>query len=231
MIALFAACIAFAAAFAWRETRAPAPLLEKRLFRDRVFASATASLVLAFLASFAIAFLLPFYFVEIRHYDQLHTGLALTPFALGVAVFAPIAGHVADRIGTRALAAGGLAALAVGLVALAMLTDSSSVFDVVWRQVLAAGGLATFSAPNNSALMGAAPKDRQGVAAGMLATARTTGQSIGVAVAGAASGLAGGGLAGMRAAFLVSAGIAVVGIFTSLLRGHEHQLHRQPAHA
>ena len=231
VIALFAACIAFAAAFAWRETRAPAPLLEKRLFRDRVFASATASLVLAFLASFAIAFLLPFYFVEIRHYDQLHTGLALTPFALGVAVFAPIAGHVADRIGTRALAAGGLAALAVGLVALAMLTDSSSVFDVVWRQVLAAGGLATFSAPNNSALMGAAPKDRQGVAAGMLATARTTGQSIGVAVAGAASGLAGGGLAGMRAAFLVSAGIAVVGIFTSLLRGHEHQLHRQPAHA
>nr|HEX4315609.1 DHA2 family efflux MFS transporter permease subunit [Kofleriaceae bacterium] len=231
VIGLLCAFAALAAVFAWRELRAPAPLLdfgsskrprragERPLFRDPVFVSSTVSLVLGFMAAFSIAFLLPFYFVEIRHFDQLHTGLALTPYAVAIAVVAPLAGHVADRIGTRLLAALGMAALAAGLVSLAFLTADSSTFDVIWRQVLAAAGFATFSAPNNSALMGAAPRERQGVAAGTMATGRTTGQSIGVAVAGVASAAAGGGLAGMRTAFLVAAAIACVAVVTSLLRG------------
>jgi hypothetical protein len=59
----------------------------------------------------------------------------------------------------------------------------------VWRLVLslivAGCGTAVFSQPNNSAIMGSAPANRRGIAAGTLATARTTGQLLGVAVASA----------------------------------------------
>lgn len=52
---------------------------------------------------------------------------------------------------------------------------------------LAVCGLGTgvFIAPNNSALMGAAPRHRQGIASGVLATARNVGMVLGVGLAGA----------------------------------------------
>ena len=46
-------------------------------------------------------------------------------------------------------------------------------------------GTGIFISPNNSALMGRAPRERQGIAAGMLATARNAGMALGVGLAGA----------------------------------------------
>ena len=57
-------------------------------------------------------------------------------------------------------------------------------------------GQAMFQPANNSALLGAAPLDRQGVASGILATARVVGQSVSVAVAGAIFGALGAAEAG-----------------------------------
>ena len=104
--------------------------------------------------------------------------------------------------------------------------------------------------PNNAgksstlhAIMGAAPKDRQGVAAGMLAPGRTTGQSLSVAIAGAvfvglgsaAAGrallqhphdpaLAATFLRGFQWALRTCAILSAAAIVTSLLRGRE-QVH------
>jgi hypothetical protein len=46
-------------------------------------------------------------------------------------------------------------------------------------------GTGTFISPNNSAIMGSAPTSRQGIAAGLLATARSTGMVLGAGLAGA----------------------------------------------
>jgi len=46
-------------------------------------------------------------------------------------------------------------------------------------------GVGIFQSPNNSAIMGAAPRDRLGIASGMLAVTRTLGQTTGIAVLGA----------------------------------------------
>jgi EmrB/QacA subfamily drug resistance transporter len=226
--------------FAWQELRHAHPLLDHRLFENRLFAWATVSLVLSFLAGFATSFLMPIYLEQLRAYPVLTTGLLLTPFPLVVAVVAPISGHVADRIGTRWLAAAGMTLLCFGLLLLARLDEHTSAWGIIWPQMVAAFGMALFQAPNNSAIMGAAPRDRQGVAAGMLATGRTMGQSISVAIAGAvfvgldaaAAGrallahphdatLSATFLHGYRWALLVCAGISAAAIITSLLRGSE----------
>ncbi|HEY1556622.1 MAG TPA: MFS transporter [Kofleriaceae bacterium] len=228
--------------FLLQERRHELPLLDHSLFKNRLFAWATASLVLSFLASFATAFLLPVYLVQLRGFSLEKTGLLLTPFPLTIAVVAPISGHVADRIGTRWLAASGMAVMCVGLVLLAGLDARSSTTEVIWRQLVGALGLGLFSSPNNSAIMGAAPRDRQGVAAGMLATGRTMGQSLSVAIAGAVFGSLGGAAAGRALAhspgdprlaatftrgyhyaLVTAAAIAAAGVFTSLMRGREHR--------
>jgi EmrB/QacA subfamily drug resistance transporter len=200
--------------FVVQELNHEAPLLDHKLFENRLFAWATVALVLSFLAVFAQALLLPIYFEQVRGFSLKRTGLLLTAFPVGIAVVAPISGHLADRFGTRWLAALGMAILAVGLWQLSRLDTSSSTWGVIWPQLVAALGMALFQSPNNSAIMGSAPRDRQGVAAGMLATGRTMGQSISVAIAGAVLGAA-----SMRAAFLVCAAIAACAVGIALMRG------------
>ena len=113
-------------------------------------------------------------------------------------------------------------AILLGL-ALGSLTTALSIGNAAgWSSpiVLALGALFAIAA-----IMGAAPRDRQGVAAGMLAAGRTTGQSISVAIAGA---LLGG--SGFPAAVLTCAAIAAIAVPVSLLRGREHGSQAATAH-
>jgi len=229
------------------ERRVESPILDLTLLRSRVFVSANISLILNFLALFAVSFLLPFYFEQLRHFSTQEAGLLLTPLPLTIAIVAPISGALADRVGTRWLAAGGLTIACIGLVLLGGLDARSSVFDIAWRLVVTGAGQALFQSPNNSALMGAAPRGAQGVAAGFLATGRVVGQSASVAIAGAVFAAFGGAAAGRalvqppshghaltsanlaalqrtfesgyHAAFIVCAAIAALGIGAALTRG------------
>ena len=242
VLVLLAVAVLAAGLFVVQERRHPAPLIDARLFDNRLFTWATISLVISFLAAFAIAFLLPFYFEQLRGFGPERTGLLLTPFPLVVAVVAPFAGALADRIGTRGLAASGMTVMCVGLVLLANLGARTSTWGTIWPQLVMALGQGAFQSPNNSAIMGAAPADRQGVAAGMLATGRTMGQAISVAIAGAvftglgaadaaraliahprAPALEATFLSGFRWALYVCAMLAALGVVTSLLRGRERR--------
>jgi EmrB/QacA subfamily drug resistance transporter len=226
------------------EQRVSDPIIKFSLLRSRVFLSANVSLILSFLALFAVSFMLPFYLEELRGFSTEQAGLLLTPLPLTIAVLAPFSGALADRIGTRWLAAGGLTIACIGLVFISQLDARSSIWDIIWRLVLIGAGQAMFQSPNNSALMGAAPRGQQGVASGFLATGRVVGQSLSVALAGAIFASLGGATAGLllvshhaspsqvsmlqqtftvgfHAAFITSAAIAAIGIFTSLVRGKE----------
>ncbi len=172
--------------------RTAQPLVDPALFRHRVFASASASLLLGYAGTFAIAVLMPFYLEQLRGLPPEETGLLLSPLPLTIALVSPFTGALADRAGTRLLAAGGMFVAACGLVWLARLDDASPLPRVVANLLLIGAGQAAFQPPNNSALMGAAPPERQGVAAGLLATGRVLGMSLSVALAGALFGVFGG---------------------------------------
>src|SRR5919198_1240704 len=83
------------------ELRRRDPLLDVRLVASRVLGSALLSFLLSILALFAVSFLLPFYFEELRGFDPLRSGLLLTPYSLALAVAAPLSGTLADRFGSR----------------------------------------------------------------------------------------------------------------------------------
>jgi len=222
------------------------PVLHLSLLRNRVFASANISFILAMLALFAPGFLLPFYLEELRGYSAEQAGLLLTPLPLTLAVVAPISGTLADRIGSRWLAPLGLAIACLGLTLLSQLNAQSSTWDIIWRLIVTGIGQGIFQSPNSSAMMGAAPRNEQGEASGLLATGRVVGQSLSVAIAGAVFASLGGAAAGsllvsqertlpaaqvsalqqtfvssFHAAMLVCAGFAAIGIFTALVRGND----------
>src|SRR6266704_3867870 len=90
------------------ELRVSNPIIDFSLLRRRVFLSANISLILSFLALFAVSFMLPLYLEELPGFSTEQAGLLLTPLPLTIAVLALFSGALADRIGTRWLAAGGL---------------------------------------------------------------------------------------------------------------------------
>jgi hypothetical protein len=119
--------------------------------------------------------------------------------------------------------------LAGGLFFLSRLGPTSPFAYIALGLAVCGLGTGIFISPNSSALMGAAPLNRRGIASGIMATARNVGMVLGVGLAGAvyATVLAQGQAAGAEAplfnaagsAFLVASGVALLAALTSFVRG------------
>jgi MFS family permease len=211
-------------------------MLDLSLFQQRVFSASTGSALLNYICVYSITFLLPFYLIQGRSLNPAQAGLLLTAQPIVMAITAPLSGMLSDRIGSRWLATGGMLILAMGLFLLSRLGAATPPGVIIFGLAVAGMGTGLFISPNNSALMGAAPPRRQGIASGILATARNLGMVLGVGIAGAvlttfltrgeASGAAEALFSGVQAGFLVASGVALLGAVISIIRGPEP--YRQP---
>lgn len=213
------------------EKRTESPMLDIKLFRYKTFSFSALSALLNYISLYSIIFLLPFYMIHGRSFSPSKAGLILTAQPFMMAIIAPISGWLSDRINPRWLTTGGMAILSLGLLQLAQLNANSSIQTIVLALATAGLGTGMFASPNNSVLMGAAPSHRQGIASGILATARNVGMVLGVAMAGAiyTTLLMSNGSPGSQSSnlfnaihwsFLAGVIVAVIGVFFSWLRGN-----------
>jgi EmrB/QacA subfamily drug resistance transporter len=185
ILGLLGASVALLTAFVIIEKRIPYPMLDLSLFLNRTFSSTTVSAVLNYITVYVIIFLLPFYMIQGRGFSPSQTGLMLTTQSIVMAIVAPISGTLSDRIGTRIPAVSGMALLAIGTFTLSTLGPATELSQIILSLAICGLGIGIFISPNNSALMGSAPRYRQGIAAGTMATARSVGMVLGVGLAGA----------------------------------------------
>ncbi|HQT80200.1 MAG TPA: MFS transporter [Rhodopila sp.] len=150
--------------------------------RIPLFALSVASSVCSFIAQAMGQVTLPFLFEHRFGMDQVKTGLLMTPWPLVVAVIAPFAGRLADRYPAGLLGGCGMSVMGLGLLAMSLLPDHPTTWDIVWRMVVCGLGFGFFNTPNNRAIITSAPPLRTGGASGMQATARLLGQSTGAAL-------------------------------------------------
>jgi EmrB/QacA subfamily drug resistance transporter len=218
-------------AFIFIELRVQNPMLDLSLFLSRQFSVAVSSAILNYICVYSILFLMPFYLIQGRNLSPTQAGLILTAMPIVMAIIAPLSGTFSDHIGTRLPAVFGMGIMGIGLLLLAGLGPDTSNTGLITRLAAVGLGIGIFISPNNSALMGAAPKSRQGIAAGMLATARNVGMVLGVGLAGAifttylgnqaslSTATQAGPLFGaIHASFMVAAGVAMVGALISAIR-------------
>ncbi len=98
---LFLFGAALLAAFVRRSRTVASPILDMRLFSDRVFRTANAS-TFFFGASFmSVTIFLPLYLVNVLGVSATRAGAALIPFSLGIVFSATLAGQIVDRVGYR----------------------------------------------------------------------------------------------------------------------------------
>ena len=226
------------AIFWWVETRIPSPMLDFKLFSNTLFTLSVISAIFNYMCVYSVTFLMPFYLIQGLGMSPSGAGLILTAMPIIMAIVAPISGGLSDRFGTRLLAFIGMVALAGGLFLLSHLRTDSSPVDIALRLAVTGLGIGIFISPNTSALMGAAPHKRQGIASGVLATSRNMGMVLGVGYAGAIFttklGLLGNQSANSfvlatQVSFLAATFIALLGIIVSAFRPHTIQS-QQPYH-
>ena len=221
----------FLVGFIMAEKRADQPMVELSLFRNRPFSASNTSGFLSFVAMFAAFFLMPFYMKEILGYNTVHMAMALIAVPLVMALVAPVSGWISDRTNSFILSSFGMAISCLALFLLGNLDQDATFPDIVVRLGMIGLGMGLFQSPNNSIVMGSVPKNRLGIAGGMLGMVRNLGMVTGIAISGAvftrglhsnqAAGLAheAAFLGRFHDAFMVAAVICAIGIITSLMRG------------
>lgn len=184
--------VVFVAAF-WllirRESRHQAPFLDLKLYRIANFRYGVLSQALNYLCFFLTLFLLPFYMDRIFQFSNAQIGmyLAITPIVMTVC--SPLAGALSDRTGPRILTVFGMFCSTASLLLFALMAYGQSVEGqshglLICGLLLAGMGIGVFSAPNNSAILGAVSRTQQGAASGSLATFRSIGLMAGLTVGG-----------------------------------------------
>lgn len=174
-----------AISFVLASLRTPQPMVDLHLFRNVLFSVNLVTGVLVFIAMAGSTFLMPFYLNNVLGYPMQQVGLLLAVVPVGLGLMGPLAGLLSDRFGTRAICVAGLLLLTVGFVLISTLSTDTTRSGYILRYALVGLGIGLFNAPNNSAIMGAAPRERLGIASGLIALARVLGQTAGVATLGA----------------------------------------------
>lgn len=224
VLGLLAGALLLLGVFILIERRSPAPMLDLNLFRVPLFSTATAAAILNYICIYSIIFLMPFYLIQGRGLNPAQAGMLLTAQPLIMAVTAPVSGALSDRVGSRWPGMIGMGVLAAGLFVLAGLGSGSGLWVAALGLAVAGSGTGTFIAPNTSALLGSAPKSRQGIASGVQATARNFGMVLGIGMAGAifttqlAQNTPEALFRGVDLGFLAAAGVAVLGVAISALK-------------
>jgi EmrB/QacA subfamily drug resistance transporter len=184
-LALLAAWLVFLGIFIAIEWRSRHPMIDLRLFKNRLFDINLITAFITFISLSGTIILMPFYLENVLGYDPRAVGFLLAVVPIAVGVTAPISGALSDRLGTRPITVVGLFILLIGFLAISTLSLETTALGYVLRFLPIGIGIGVFQSPNNSAIMGAVPRSQLGIASGLLSITRTLGQTTGIAALGA----------------------------------------------
>jgi len=194
VIALAAAGVVLLASFVVSQARSSNPLLPLGLVGGPLGAAVTLTF-LGQVLSVSVGFAMPMVLEALARLSAAQSGSWLAVLPVAALLGAPVAGRLADRLGTRPLTVIGMLLTGAGLLVLATLgfrggpPGAADASPLAWMP-LAAGlalvgvGQGLFAVPNASALLSLVPAERLGLAAGLQGTARNLGIAAGVAATG-----------------------------------------------
>ena len=153
-------------AFIVRERRARQPMLPLKLFRSASLSAGVVLVILLMFALFGAMFFMTFFLENVHGLSPVAAGVHLLPMTAMLIVGSPIAGTVISRIGPRLPITAGMAMAATAMFGLSRLgAAASSNGTIIWF-VLLGLGLAPVMVGATNVIVGNAPAQLAGVAAG-----------------------------------------------------------------
>jgi len=174
--------IALLVAFTFHALRTTDPLIDLRLFKNRTFAAASATLVLFAIAVFGSFLLLPLYFQTVRGESAMQAGLLLAPQGFGAMLVMPIAGQLTDRTGVGRIVLVGLTLTLAAMLGLTQIGADTSYWALGAILFVMGMGLGATMMPIMSGAMQTLRRAAVARASTTLNILQQVGASIGTAV-------------------------------------------------
>jgi EmrB/QacA subfamily drug resistance transporter len=210
--------------FCLHALRIERPLLDVRLYKNRVFAGASLTTFGLGAALFGAMILVPLYYQQVRGESVIDTGLLNGPQGLGALVAMPIAGRLTDRFGGGRIALCGVSLLCLSTIPLALVGPGTPVAAISLVLVVRGVSIGMSFMPAMTAAFAAMRPDQLSDATPQLNVLMRLGGAIGTAVLAVVLQRAGGHshdpaslAAAFDAAYWWALGIAVLSLLPCLM--------------
>ncbi|MBR9970344.1 MFS transporter [Magnetospirillum sp. J10] len=222
--------------FFWLESRTQSPLIRVAMFRQSGLRGSLLSSALVATIVMATLVVGPFYLTKTLGQGAVIVGLTMSVGPLVAALTGIPAGRMVDCFGTYPVTLGGLGAMVLGALGLAVTPLSVGLAGYIVPLAVLTAGYALFQTANNTAVMTHVSDQGRGLVSALLNLSRNLGLITGASAMGAVFALAWSGsdvaqataqavATGMRTTFLVAACVAAAALAITILGrkkpGHE----------
>ena len=178
------ACLSLAgfAGFIYKEMLVEEPMIDLRLFRNKLFSFGVSAHFLFFAATSCSFFFMPFFLEIVAGYSPQQIGFIMGAGAISMSIAGAFCGYLSDKFGPFLFSIGGFVVAALGLLVLTNLT-----VEATWKLAII-GMLSTsmangiFFGPNNKQILGSVSRSFHGVISGFINTTRNSGSAIGISI-------------------------------------------------
>jgi len=176
---IFLASIGF---FVWWELSVKSPLLDLKLFGNRLFSTGVLASWLSFLGTQPVRFLIPFYIQFVLGFNASTMGWIIVPSALSMVIAGPVGGRFSDKYGWGIFNVGGMIVTAIGLLILVNLDVEKPLILIIVGMVVQTLGSGSFWPSNNSSILSVVSPSNYGVISSFTNLVRNSGHVVGVAI-------------------------------------------------
>jgi len=174
--------LAMSALFCVHALRIERPLLDIRLYTNKIFAAASSTTFWLGAALFGAMILVPLYYQDVRHESVLVTGLLVGPQGLGMLMVMPITGRLTERLGGGRLAFAGVLILCFSTLPLCFIGTDTSILLISVVLVVRGVGIGFAFVPAMSVAFAAMRPDQLSDATPQLNVVQRLGGAIGTSV-------------------------------------------------
>jgi EmrB/QacA subfamily drug resistance transporter len=233
-IFFLAASVVLLAAFGLIETRSKEPIMPLDIFKNRNRSASYAMMLCIGIALFSMFYFLTQFLQNVQGWSAVKTGVGFLPMTIGIIVAAALSSRYVGKIGVRIPLLVGPAMAVVGMLWISRITPTSHYASVLGPLLIIALGMGFTFVPITLVAVSGVEANEAGLASALLNTMQQVGGALGLAVLATVaidatkSKLSSLGshthtnlnLAtthGYTTAFMVSAGIAFLGLLVSIV--------------
>lgn len=164
------------------ELRSTRPILDLRLFSNRVFRTCNLVSLFSMAAFLGLLYATPLFLQQARGVSALTSGLTTFPEAVGVLISTQIVARLYPTVGPRRLLAGGLTGVAIVMALLFLIGQDTSLWLMRALIFLTGAGMAFSFTSVQAASFATISKSETGQASALFNAQRQVGASLGVAL-------------------------------------------------
>jgi EmrB/QacA subfamily drug resistance transporter len=229
-VMLILGIMGFLAFIRW-ELRIKSPVFNVRLFKNTAFSFSSVAALINYSATFAVTLLLSYYLQYIKGLEPQTAGIILVAQPIIMAITAPIAGRMSDRIDARLIATTGMATVTLALFTMTFIDSTTPITNIIIGLAVLGLGFGLFSSPNTNVIMGSVERKFYGVASATVSTMRLIGQTMSIGIATLVFALFIGRvqitpgqypalMGSIQICFVVFTALCFIGVFVSWYRGN-----------